>query len=200
MNFGITRSASNWPTTVYQQTSGRNNSKLTHYRLIQCRSAGAGPGGRISGSPVAERTRWRVTKKTAAVQVGTKSKPGTSSAKNEGRKAQCHPKARVSRAAASRSSAVSAGEANPGEKRGNAKICRASTPIATIQAKRCSGALTALNQSNILIDSAYDDTTNRVLIEPTTSPFPAVRDLFCGFCCRFAKRSVIAAKKLKCPF
>src|SRR5215471_19422514 len=61
----------------------------------QERGAGAGPGGRISGS--SERTTcWRVTKKTAAVQVGNISRPGTSSAISDGRKAHCQPRRLVS--------------------------------------------------------------------------------------------------------
>src|SRR6476659_2487395 len=49
--------------------------------------AGADPGGRISGSP--ERTALRVMKNTAAVQVGNRSSPGTSSATKLGSRAQC---------------------------------------------------------------------------------------------------------------
>src|SRR5579885_2576771 len=76
--------------------------------LLQRRGAGAGPGGRISGSP--SWTVWRVTKNTAAVQVGNRSKPGSSSAAKVGRKAQCQPSRRISRAATTTSRAVSAGE------------------------------------------------------------------------------------------
>src|SRR5260370_3247098 len=87
-------------------------------KLDQERCAGAGPGGSISGSSVSLRTRWRVTKKTAAVQLGNRSRPGTSSAKKGGRKAQSQPKRHVRTAAAAKSSAVSNGEAPAGAKTG----------------------------------------------------------------------------------
>src|SRR5207247_810128 len=58
----------------------------------------------------------RVAKKTAAVQVGTRSRPGTSSAAKDGRNAQCQPISRVNAAATSRSSPSFHGETTPGAK------------------------------------------------------------------------------------
>src|SRR5260370_34842396 len=101
-------------------------------KLDQERCAGAGPGGSISGSSVSLRTRWRVTKKTAAVQLGNGARPGTSSAKKVGRKAQCQPKRRASTAAAAKSTAAPNGERPPGANPGIARTSIASTPIAPI--------------------------------------------------------------------
>jgi hypothetical protein len=116
---------------------------------FQDRRAGAGPGGRISGSPV--RTCWRVTKKTAAVQVGNRSRPGTSSAASVGKKAQCHPNSSIRITAAAASSTASTGDKPPATKSGKATIWMASAAIATPQASRCLGDLIRLRKSNTLI-------------------------------------------------
>src|SRR5882724_2287567 len=116
---------------------GRCRTSKERRGFVYRRGAGAGPGGRISGSPGL--TCARVTKNTAAVQVGNKSKPGSSSAAREGKNAQCQPSRRISNAATRMSSTVSAGEIAPAAKRGNAPICNASARIAIIHAKRCSG-------------------------------------------------------------
>src|SRR5437868_13486341 len=78
---------------------------------LHCLRSGAGPGGKISGSP--EATLCRVTYQTAAVQVGNRSIPGISSAARDGRNAQCHPSNRTRTTATTRSSNESAGETAP---------------------------------------------------------------------------------------
>ena len=113
------------------------------------RRAGAGPGGKISGSP--EWTRARVTKKTAAVQVGNRSNPGISSAPIVGRNAQCHPRSSTKTSAARTSRATSAGDNPPAANNGKKPIWIASTAIATSQANRCSGAFTDFRKSNSFI-------------------------------------------------
>src|ERR1051326_6978842 len=113
------------------------------------RGAGAGPGARISGSPL--RTWPRVTKNTAAVHAGKRSSPGTSSAATVGRKAQCQPRILVMMAAVTRSSAVSNGETPPAKKSGKPTIWMASAMMATNQALRCSRERTVLRNSNIAV-------------------------------------------------
>src|SRR5258708_37549814 len=89
-------------------------------------------------------TCWRVTNHTAAVQVGKRSAPGTSSAARGGKKAQCHPRRRIRKKATIRSSSESAGETPPSAENGDAAIWRASAAMATAQAQRWSGSFSEL--------------------------------------------------------
>src|SRR5947209_15731828 len=117
------------------------------------RCCGAGPGRRISGSIV--RTCVRVTKKTAAVQVGKRSSPGTSSAAKVGRKAQCQPRIFERMAAVAISSATSAGDTPPAKNNGKPMIWTASAMMATNQALRCSVERTGFKKSKRSIKSSY---------------------------------------------
>src|SRR5438034_9318045 len=73
---------------------------------------------------------------TASVQKGTKSTPGTSSARNAGRNSQCQPSRFTSTAATARSSTSSAGDKAPSANNGNTKIWSASAAMARIIAAR----------------------------------------------------------------
>lgn len=125
--------------------------------IVQTRLAGAGPGSRISGS--VDRTRLgsasfsaaslRVAKNTAAVHVGKRSSPGTSSAAKVGRKAQCHPRSLMRIAPTATSSAVSSGERPPSANKGIPTIWIASARMATNQALRCSGDLMVFKKPNL---------------------------------------------------
>src|SRR4029077_13761932 len=90
-----------------------------------------------------------------AVQVGNRSKPGTSSAARVGRKAQCHPNSSIRTTAAAASSTTSTGERPPGTKSGKATICMASAAIATSQASRSFGDLIPFINSNTFIETYH---------------------------------------------
>lgn len=119
--------------------------------------AGAGPGSRISGSVEGTRlgsasfseANLRVAKNTAAVHVGKRSSPGTSSAAKVGRKAQCHPRSLMRIAPTATSSAVSSGERPPSANKGIPTIWIASARMATNQALRCSGDLMVFKKPNL---------------------------------------------------
>src|SRR5215813_2309933 len=91
------------------------------------------PSGRRASEPLAP---LRVAKNAAAVQVGTRSKKGTSSAMKLGRKAQCHPTNSdiVTATPTSRTSLTI--EVAPPAKTGKTTICRKSAAIATPRAAR----------------------------------------------------------------
>ena len=92
-------------------------------------SASTAPSrGIFEGAPL------RVAKKTAAVHVGTRSRPGTSSATNDGRNPQCHPISLVSAAATARSRASFQGDRPPGAKIGKTAIWTRSAAIAIARA------------------------------------------------------------------
>src|SRR5882762_6256609 len=126
---------------------GRCRTSKERRGFVYRRGSGAGPGGRISGSPVL--TCARVTKNTAAVQLGNKSKPGSSSAASDGRNAQCQPSRRISSTPTRMSRTVSAGEMAPSAKSGKAAIWRASATMAIIHARRCSGVFRPFQKSRI---------------------------------------------------
>src|SRR5208283_596732 len=73
----------------------------------------------------------RQTLATAIVQKGTRSTPGTSLARNEGRNSQCQPSRRVIASATPTSSRSSAGENAPSTNRGKTASWSASATIAT---------------------------------------------------------------------
>src|SRR6267378_8098331 len=80
------------------------------------------------GSPLISRT--------AAVQVGARSSPGTASAARAGKNTQWKPRSRIRTAATTRSSASLKGDANPSPKIGAMAICSASAANASPRAAR----------------------------------------------------------------
>src|ERR1035438_7553538 len=126
---------------VRYQPSAKSNTQVNTL-ISYLRGSGAGPGGRISCSPVW--TRLRVTNQTAAVHVGKRSAPGINLAAADGRNAQCQPRSRIITKATTRSRNESAGDKAPSAKSGKAAISRTSAAMATAQAMRCSGSFSDL--------------------------------------------------------
>src|SRR3954469_2740817 len=77
-----------------------------------------------------------VTTRTAAVQVGARSRAGTASAASVGRKTQWKPSSLINTAATARSSTSLNGEAKPSPNSGATAICTASAARATPRARR----------------------------------------------------------------
>jgi hypothetical protein len=167
--------------------------KRTTIRVHPCRSAvsfcsllaaqysyglleGAAPGGRISGSVELVAGALRVTKNTAAVQVGNISRPGTSSAAKVGKKAQCHPRRLMRTAPTATSRRVSAGEMPPAANRGKPMIWIASARMATNQALRCCVEL-VLRRSN-LRKSKFRKLDKK--LDPGKSNFGIVKNALCS--------------------
>src|SRR5215472_2063138 len=98
------------------------------------------PGSRCPGcASTASCLALRQTLATAIVQKGTRSSPGTSLAKNDGRNSQCHPSRRVMMAATPRSRRSSAGDIAPSTTAGKTASWRMSATIAMSIARRNSG-------------------------------------------------------------
>src|SRR5262245_43808943 len=74
---------------------------------------------------------FRVTQRTATVQVGKRVTNGTISVTKVGRNAMFHPKRAVMKIAATTSTTSLSGEVIPGRKSGNTVIWRRSMPAAT---------------------------------------------------------------------
>src|SRR5207247_4703065 len=98
--------------------------------------AGPGPGGSapMGGGGAGASTGPRVAMRTAAVQLGTRSKNGTSSERKAGRKAQCQPTRTIIAIATSTSRASLTGEDQPSANRGRRPIWTKSAAIATTRA------------------------------------------------------------------
>lgn len=82
---------------------------------------------------------FRHTFATASVHSGTKSTPGTSFPRNDGRNSQCHPSSRLIAPAMPRSSTSSAGDAAPSMNKGKIATCTRSAIPASANAIRILG-------------------------------------------------------------
>src|SRR6266566_1238352 len=97
---------------------------------------------RSSGSTSITRTassirfHFRYTLTTASVQKGTRSRPGTSSAMNDGRNSQCQPISRMSATITVKSKMSSSGDIAPSANKGKMRICTASATMANTMAAR----------------------------------------------------------------
>src|SRR5438552_6065576 len=114
---------------------------------------------------------------TAIVQKGTKSTPGTSSARNAGRNSQCHPSRFTSTAATAISSTSSAGDKAPSANNGNTKIWSASAAMARIIAARKRERGESEIGSSVMTGAAF---ILPILTESNTSCYHCTYQSECG--------------------
>src|SRR5579885_3455943 len=94
----------------------------------------------------------RQTFATARDQKGTRSTPGTSLMKKDGRNSQCQPSNLTIMAATPRSSRSSAGDIAPATNAGNTAICRMSATMASAMAvTNCGPGKTVMDSSDIVV-------------------------------------------------
>ena len=84
------------------------------------------------------------------VQNGTRSTPGTSLAKNDGKNSQCQPNRWTIKAPTPKSSTSSAGDIAPPTNKGKTAICSASAMIAKIIAARNRGPAEIVIVSSVM--------------------------------------------------